>query len=116
MAKNKQLLNKELFDRLQNVDGNKCLFVQFPNEDNKLAVGYQNWVKKQLSNEELEKKIADQEYLLVEIMWPQANVLRSNAMKKVLAKLPKRVDWTMSAARIIRFGGKLFRIILIIFM
>lgn len=101
------IVSKKVFDQLQNVDNNKCLLVEFVNEDNKISVGYQNWLKKQLSDDELEKIIESGEP--VEYMWPKADIKPAAAMKKVVSKLNRKIDWTMNCAiKIYRYGGKCF--------
>lgn len=81
------------------MDNNKCLLLEFINEDKKIAVGYQDWLQNKISGEEylkiIEKKIE------IEIKWPNCDIAPASVMKKRM----KTCKWKTVVAKILSFGG-----------
>ncbi|XP_011698129.1 PREDICTED: uncharacterized protein LOC105456055, partial [Wasmannia auropunctata] len=84
------------------MNNDKCLLVEFVNEDNSIAVGFQDWLVKDKDNEENIKTIVKNK-TLVEILWPSCEIKSAQQMKKIVKSLTKK-DWITSAVRILAFG------------
>lgn len=39
-------MKEEFFEKIKEVDNERCVIVEFVNEDNKFSVDYRNWLKK----------------------------------------------------------------------
>lgn len=84
-------------------DDEWCACLEFPNEQNKVAVGYVSWFEKKfVTSEEVEEAIT-QKTLLV-IKWPtDSDVLSPYAMQKKIAA--NEINWSKAVARILAHGG-----------
>ncbi|XP_029157940.1 uncharacterized protein LOC114944929 isoform X2 [Nylanderia fulva] len=81
------------------MDNNKCLLLEFVNEDKKIAVGYQDWLQDKISGE---KKYLDiiEKKSEVKIKWPNCDIAPALIMKKRV----KTCEWKTVVARILSFG------------
>ncbi|XP_039314387.1 uncharacterized protein LOC120356874 [Solenopsis invicta] len=83
------------------MNNDKCILVEFANEDNSIAVGFQDWLVKDKDSEDL--KIIVKNKTLVEILWPSCEIKSAQQMKKIVKSLTKK-DWITSAVRILAYG------------
>ena len=82
----------------------KCLLVEFVNEDNSVAVGFQDWLVNKKYNKNLQQIVNDKE--VIEILWPSCEIKSAMHMKKLVKSLTDK-DWTKTAVTILAFGGML---------
>ncbi|CAL1682469.1 unnamed protein product [Lasius platythorax] len=80
------------------MDNNKCLLLEFVNEDKKIAVGYQDWLQDKISGEEeylrtIKKKSE------VKIKWPNCDITSASIMKKRV----RTCEWKTVVAKILSF-------------
>lgn len=84
------------------MNNDKCILVEFANEDNSIAVGFQDWLVKDKDSEDLKTIVKNK--TLVEILWPSCEIKSAQQMKKIVKSLTKK-DWITSAVRILAYGG-----------
>lgn len=82
------------------MDNNKCLLLEFVNEDKKISVGYQDWLRNKISGEEEYLNIMEKE-IEVEIKWPNCDIAPASVMKKRM----RTCEWKTVVAKILSFGG-----------
>ena len=69
------------------MNNEKCLLVEFANEDNSIAVGFQDWLVKDKNEDNLKTIVKNK--TLVEILWPSCEVKSAQQMKKMVKSLTK---------------------------
>ena len=83
------------------MDDSQCLLLDFINEDNKVAVGFRNWIVPAITDDDdLQHTI--EEGQIITIKWPDCNV--EPAVKMV--KREKSCKWQYSVAKILAAGSK----------
>ncbi|XP_036147527.1 uncharacterized protein LOC118647214 isoform X2 [Monomorium pharaonis] len=81
------------------MDNNKCLLLEFVNEDKKIAVGYEDWLQNKINDEEKYLNIFKNKNE-IEIKWPDCDIAPASIMKKRV----RTCDWKIVAAKILFFG------------
>lgn len=82
------------------MDNNKCLLLEFVNENGKISVGYQDWLQDKISGEEEYLNIIKQSSE-VKIKWPNCDIAPVSIMKKRV----RTCEWKTVVTKILSFGG-----------
>lgn len=82
------------------MDNNKCLLLEFINEDKKIVVGYQDWLQDKISGKEEYLNIIKKKSE-VKIKWPNCDIAPASIMKKRV----RTREWNTVVAKILSFGG-----------
>lgn len=94
------MYNIYLFIVEMEMDNNKCLLLEFVNEDEKIAVGYQEWLQDKITGKEeyldIIKKKSE-----VKVKWPNCDIAPASIMKKRV----RICEWKTVVAKILSFGG-----------
>ncbi|XP_043270754.1 uncharacterized protein [Venturia canescens] len=81
------------------MDDNRCVVIEFVNEENEIGVGYRDWLlPKQLTDAELQEKIDCEEE--IKTIWPNCEIGPSNKMKKRLLGC----EWEEYVVKVMAFG------------
>ncbi|KAM0727901.1 hypothetical protein ACS0PU_005370 [Formica fusca] len=83
------------------MNNNRCILVEFVNEENSVAVGYRNWLETKFDDVSLQNVI-DKE-TIVQIQWPLCEIKSALPMKKIIKRLQEK-DWISAAIKIHAFG------------
>lgn len=79
-----------------------CCVVEFPNEDNKVAVGYASWYHPPFSNsKKLDTAIKDK--TILEMKWPKDGIVLEPSK---MEKRSNNLEWIKAASRILAYGGE----------
>lgn len=81
------------------LDNEKCLLLEFVNEDKKISVGFQSWLEdRNIGDKELSNIIKNK--IEVKIKWPNCDIAPAIIKKRI-----KTCTFKTVVARILSFGG-----------
>lgn len=82
------------------MEDSKCILLEFINEGNSIAVGFQNWIINSLTDQELIAAVEKKE--TIAIKWPNCDIEPASKMQKKV----EACQWKKCIAIILAWGSK----------
>lgn len=97
--------SKEKLVGITQLSNDHCILAGFVNESNSLHVGFRPWIKKEVTDQELDSIIAKKQE--IELNWPNCEIKTAASMNRAIKSM-KEDEWDVHPVVILAYGGMIY--------